>query len=526
MPRPKAVSTLTHAYELFGVGTYDEALQIASATARARGPEAADAALLGIRILLRTGDAAAARAEAAALLRREPRNETAAVLLGIATFRAGDAPDGLARLEAVHRESKARTVRAEAAYHLAWAAYADRRLDDADRWLSASLDDAADLQAARGFALSAWLLEARGEFAGAVRLFRLALSTVRASAERDDFLVGSILHPLAVFAAELPDPQLAVFVRAQDAKMVWPASAAEHRFQVAVHLALCTLNDGDADGALDGLERAGALAHHATLRAEAFIETADIFRLLGEPVAARRSMLRAADLFRGAPSPARIEDQIAFLDVACVAARIDPPLASEWLTRYSGMRKDDDGRFSLTADRRVHALELQARGTVQAVLGDRAQGIALLRDARERWDALQYRRRAAYACADLVAFGETADGRRIGPLLDATPHHPLAVAFARTPRANASASSAPPAGENPWDLLPPSERRVLEALCDGISVKQMAASWNRSEFTIRNHLKRLFAKFEVTRSPALVARALALRPLVMADPPRSSRKRS
>jgi predicted NAD/FAD-binding protein len=42
-----------------------------------------------------------------------------------------------------------------------------------------------------------------------------------------------------------------------------------------------------------------------------------------------------------------------------------------------------------------------------------------------------------------------------------------------------------------------------------MSVKQMAQEWDRSEYTIRNHLKRLFAKFGVTSSAALVAKALS-----------------
>ena len=65
-----------------------------------------------------------------------------------------------------------------------------------------------------------------------------------------------------------------------------------------------------------------------------------------------------------------------------------------------------------------------------------------------------------------------------------------------------------PFGRIPGPELLPSERRVLDALCAGTSVKEMAKTWGRSEFTIRNQLKRLFAKFGVTSSAALVAKAL------------------
>jgi DNA-binding NarL/FixJ family response regulator len=56
--------------------------------------------------------------------------------------------------------------------------------------------------------------------------------------------------------------------------------------------------------------------------------------------------------------------------------------------------------------------------------------------------------------------------------------------------------------------LPAAERRVLDALCVGTSVREIAVQLNRSEFTVRNTLKRLFARFEVRSSAALVAKAL------------------
>ncbi len=52
-----------------------------------------------------------------------------------------------------------------------------------------------------------------------------------------------------------------------------------------------------------------------------------------------------------------------------------------------------------------------------------------------------------------------------------------------------------------------------------MSVKEMAGTWGRSAFTIRNHLKRLFAKFGVTSSAALVAKEMRTRSGAAGAPP-------
>ncbi|MBV9438827.1 MAG: helix-turn-helix transcriptional regulator [Candidatus Eremiobacteraeota bacterium] len=266
------------------------------------------------------------------------------------------------------------------------------------------------------------------------------------------------------------------------------------------------------------MERANDLAGALPLlQAQILLEHADVYRVLGEATAARRLLRQAATLFREADwKRATTIDQLNLLECACLAARLEPTAASEWLVRYAALPKSDPGWLSLTRDRRTQALEAQARGIVECAVGERKRGLARLREALGIWESIGYRRRAAYAAADLAAAGETQAAQRIPMLLSAAPGHPL-VHTAPRPRA-----AAPPATPRTDIALSGAEMRVLEALCAGISVREMAKQWDRSEFTIRNHLKRLFAKYKVRSSAALVAKALNLN----AMPTEGRRKRT
>ncbi len=515
MPRPKrAISALESALLLFQEGDYQNALNRALLASRGAGPDAHAAAILAARVHLRTTDPAAAAAGLEAEGRARRLSATAVTLLGVAYCRLGDTATGVSMIERAHRDASAPEERAESAYYRAWVAYAERDLDVAERWIATALDDAAGILYARGLALSAWISEVREDYRGTVRALRLALNALRSADERDDELQARIVHGLATFGAELPDQALAAFARAQSAATTWPPSAVVQRFQTWLHLAIARENEGLPETALDELDEPQTVAPvQPAFEAQAQLESADVYRMLGEPVAARRSLRAAAHALRRVDwKSASIDDTMALLESACLAARLDPTTASEWIVRYAAVPKDDPGWSTLKGDIRVHALELHARGLVDVAIADRNRGLRRLQEAAAMWERVGYLRRAAHAAADLAASGDVSSADRIARLLAKAPHHPL-LHFAAG--ASGDAGDAVPAGP---DLLP-AEARVLEALCAGTSVKEMARAWGRSEFTIRNQLKRLFAKFGVASSAALVAKALRPPARTGAQPP-------
>jgi DNA-binding CsgD family transcriptional regulator len=56
-------------------------------------------------------------------------------------------------------------------------------------------------------------------------------------------------------------------------------------------------------------------------------------------------------------------------------------------------------------------------------------------------------------------------------------------------------------------LLSPREREVFDLLVEGYRVSQIAKMLFRSDHTVRNHLKAIFHKLEVSSQEDLVARA-------------------
>ncbi len=245
MSRPKrAPTSLDAAQASFQEGHYQEALDRASSIVRRAGPDWREAAVLAARVHLRTATPAAAVALLERAHQRAPEDSTVATLLGVAHVRLGDKAIGLALIEDAHRRARDDEERAEASYYRAWAAYIERDLDAADRWIATSLDEASGVVYARGLALSGWISEARGDYSGAIRAHRLALGALRNGEERDDELAARIVHGLALFAAETPDVALAEFVRVQAEIIAWPASGSAQRFQTALHLAIARVNEG------------------------------------------------------------------------------------------------------------------------------------------------------------------------------------------------------------------------------------------------------------------------------------------
>jgi DNA-binding CsgD family transcriptional regulator len=60
--------------------------------------------------------------------------------------------------------------------------------------------------------------------------------------------------------------------------------------------------------------------------------------------------------------------------------------------------------------------------------------------------------------------------------------------------------------------LSPAQRRVLAALLEGNSEKDVAARLKLSPHTIHNHVREIYARFGVHSRPELMARCLLSRP--------------
>jgi len=85
---------------------------------------------------------------------------------------------------------------------------------------------------------------------------------------------------------------------------------------------------------------------------------------------------------------------------------------------------------------------------------------------------------------------------------------PIETALARAP--NAWFGAATPDRDSPLHQLTPAELTVLLRLLAGKSAKAIAASLERSHFTINNHTRKIFAAFGVNSRAQLLARCVEL----------------
>ncbi len=495
-----APSVLDDARQLLADGEYARAVEQVQLIASEVGRVGEDATLLIARSELRRN-----HPEAALGILRErdawslPSQTYADVLLGISEYRTGSR-SGVDRIEHAYARANSPEERSEAAYYRAWASYVERDLACAEEWIQTSLDDAHDVHAARAHALMGWVEEAREEYSSSARAFRAALRSLRTSQERDVGLLAQVLQNLAVYAAELPDPRLADLVIEEWSRFKQaPEGVRSAVVQVAIHIGIAMTNVGRFDEAFDFWDDAEKLSHGVhTLAAASLLETADFFRLIDEPSAANRAVRRALEHLR-VKVPREIEEQMPLLEAACVCARLDLPQSYGWILRYRELSKVDNGRWALTRDRRVQALELHARGLAEAVSGQRESGKGNIAAAAALWTELGYLRRAGYAAADLQSLGLRRDVA-FNRFASIAPDHPLSL------KRGKSANDAN--GPATWPHLSPALLKLLLDLCAGKSVREVARETGRSEFTLRNHLKRLFKIFQVTSSASLVAAAM------------------
>jgi len=498
-------TTLDARRSLFRDGRYSTLLNEIDQNISGSEKQMEELVLLAVRAELRLDK------PAAALHRLQQRKEWSAsvglipeILRGIAEYRVNQKDAGTQRLELVHATTARAEERAESAYYRAWTAYVERQLDLAERWLYLALDDACGALYARALALSAYIQEAREDYAGSARYFHLAVKALReAGDDSDRGLRDATMHNLAAYGAELPDAALTVF--AAKNRNQWSSETDApfvlHAVQGLLHIGLGFENAGRTEEAFDAFDEAAAHAHsRPTLWAATLLESAELYRLLGEDVAARRTLKKAKQQLRSIDADANVQDQMQLLECACLAARLEPVAANEWIARYAALSKRDDGRWALVKDRRVEALESHARGLVESTVGHRKTGVRRVENAYMLWTELGYYRRAAYAYADLQALGTKPDPKSWTLFAALSPHHPLITN---------SAGAAPGATLVPQ--LSPALHTVLESLCTGTSVREIAQKSGRSEYTIRNHLKRLFKAFGVKSTAALVAAALTSR---------------
>ena len=442
-----------------------------------------------------------------------------AILRGTATFYSSSRTEGLAALAQIVEESALAPIeiRAEAAIHYAGALWRERRLDDAERALDSVLDETVDVVHARMLSLIAAIEMSRERYAIAARHFTDALDTLVRSTGHDGHLHAALVRVLADVAVETLDLRLGRRLRRDYESTTWPEALAVHRAAIVLSLGQVAMLEGDLLEAWRLFDESVVNAPSVLCCIRARVALAGLLRVAGDRFGPTRLLeIASREIGTIVWEEAESEDRVTLLEYALEATRVQAMLpkadrsliasASEALTRYSRL-PERAARYPL-GDRRSEALAMHLEGIVLAANGDVRTATHQIARALAIWRELGFPLREGQAALDVYRL--TGEDRHLAQADTAT--RTITHSWLRR-----ELDTLRREGSNRARNLTPAERRVMHAICEGKTSRQIAEEFGRSENTIRNQTKRVFATMEVNTRAALVAECARLGLLTTED---------
>jgi DNA-binding CsgD family transcriptional regulator len=391
--------------------------------------------------------------------------------------------------------------RSEAAFYFAVFLWSERRLDEAETVVRAGLQNARGIWRGSLEQMLGWVEVGRERFPVATRHFERALGTYAKSGERDERLHGRLLQAVSITALETIDLDLLAAVDV-DPPADLGREAREPWFHAMQNRGWLLMLAGRASDALGAFLQARVIAPSPAAAAVAEVNLASFCRIAGAGGVAREHLQFARKALRAQQwSRADADERITLIEYALEAQRLDPTSAGETLTRYLSSTRKHRGDLAFENDRRVLALELMARGSLEAIHERRSTAIATLGKALEIWSQIGYRYREAVTALLLHEIAN--DPKYLGIAGRALASAPKSWLGEETRRRETAAASG-------VSKLTPAERRVMLAICEGKTSREIADDFERSFHTIRNQTLKVYSAMGVRTRTALVAECARL----------------
>lgn len=341
----------------------------------------------------------------------------------------------------------------------------------------------------------------RRDYAAAARCFEAALDAFDAMPTPDEgarvaALAGIATVAVETLAFELHGRLVAGYERSLRSQGTKPLL-----FRIGRSLVLLDGLQGDDETAFRTATALQNQAEQISERVLAHVTLAEFLRVRGDRTGPKLHLELAAQALRAEPRgrPAA-GDVTAALMYVVEASYCDPHGAAEVLARTLPVSGWPDPAAAEHGSRAA-ALALYARGRSAIALGEGGSGAELIHAARAIWQEHAYRYRVAVLDLDLAeVFGDRAALESARQVVEELPTSWLVRKADRIEKRLASGLGN----------LSPAERRVLRELCAGKSNREIAASLERSESTIRNQTQRIFDVLGVNSRAALVARCIDL----------------
>jgi hypothetical protein len=300
-------------------------------------------------------------------------------------------------------------VRSEAGYRLAILQWSRGEADDAEATLRLYLREDVESDATLRYEMLGWIEVARRRHALAGPYFRRAFEAHETSRVRDEWRRQRLLHALTIVALETLDFALLRGLEIHDATL--GSEAREPACYATQNRGWLTLLAGHEIDALDFFQQARALASSPALVAMTEVNLASYHRLRDSRGSAADHLAIARAYFRRQDwSRANVDERMGLLEYAIEAYQLDRHSAGEMLTRYLSTELR---RFvALSLERHAgpaHAIELTARGVLEAIHGRNESAQRNLEKAVRAWGELGYRFRVLTTA--LLLHAVSADAR-------------------------------------------------------------------------------------------------------------------
>ena len=303
-------------------------------------------------------------------------------------------------------------------------------------------------------------------------------------------------HTLAALGRELHVPEARRAVEAGIAAS-WPEYFRENYFQATKAYAWTCALGGDYFTAFRYLKFAAKRAPGAAWAIVALLDRAYLAKCIGEVRWSHQELNDAEELLKNvAWENLRGEKRIALLLFAELTAPLDATKAASFMALYQRLAPLQDPLLGLSSGDRLPAMVDYAAGVVHVALGNRKQGLALLRKSLTAFDRAGYDWRAA-RCALAIY-----DVTRSSAMLEIA-REKLREYAASWLMEDLHAREA----TSKMTGLTPTQESIFHDLCAGLSTDEISRKYGRSVFTVRNHVKAILTEFNVKTRAALVAEA-------------------
>ena len=319
--------------------------------------------------------------------------------------------------------------------------------------------------------------------------------------ECDAFVVGRVVHALLRVAMETGDEAAVGVGQRAFEGLAWTPDIQVEQFQAVRVLGWFAFLSGEAIRAQRYFKVAQALAPSKAWEVTAHLDRAHVASINNNELWAMEETFEADRIAKDvAWATTRGEERISLATLAVMMAKIDMAKAQTYIGLYNQLGSSSiDPNLVVSRDRRAVAAERYAAGCVQRTLGNTELATTLLEEAYTVFNGAGHHHRAALAAVVLFEITGASQWQERGQVHGSH--------FARSPVSAAVERAASEPDDEIFKTLTPSQKQVLAAICEGLSVAEMAERFSRSVFTINKHIQAVYGAFDVHSRNELRAEA-------------------